>query len=255
MKSSSKMVYRTHIMRRSFTLIELLVVIAIIAILAAMLLPALNSARMKAYGANCAGNLKQQGSATAMYVDSNNGYFPVCNEPGNNYGFAYWRWQLSPYLGMNLEDHRLNNTKANAQIELAKGAFACPAFRPDYPAELAKKPMFGGGYGWNGYVNDGTTPVGMGYVAVYAHSSKVTKPGDTICSGDASNTCADSAQVTRYAFLYWPQYVSTIGLGTRHSDKMQCNMADGHVAALNEIELKTPAASGSSRYYYYKSNK
>ena len=64
--------------RRSFTLIELLVVIAIIAILAAMLLPALQQARAKALSSTCQGNCKQIATAFQMYADDHDSKWPYC---------------------------------------------------------------------------------------------------------------------------------------------------------------------------------
>ena len=84
--------------KKVFTIIELLVVIAIIAILAAMLLPALNKAREKAKAINCKNGLKQFGLAFRMYMDNNDDHLPATYTPN----YRYWQVYINPYIAPDL---------------------------------------------------------------------------------------------------------------------------------------------------------
>ena len=125
--------------RRGFTLIELLVVIAIIAILASMLLPALQQARGRAHMTSCANNFHTVGKAGLMYSDDNRGFYPMLynadrSSLSSRYALAGGKTgKLTPYLGieqdapvggwyLNNKGVYLNN-KGVYQIS----KFACPA--------------------------------------------------------------------------------------------------------------------------------
>jgi prepilin-type N-terminal cleavage/methylation domain-containing protein len=102
---------------RGFTLIELLVVIAIIAILAAMLLPALAKAKEKAKQTSCISNLKQVAVGLAMYVDDNSGFYPIVSYTDSSGNSIDWPKELTAYLPQ----------KGDSVTSPANQVFVCPS--------------------------------------------------------------------------------------------------------------------------------
>ena len=123
--------------KKGFTLIELLVVIAIIAILAAILFPVFAQVREKARQTSCLSNLKNLGTAIALYTDDHHETFPMGRMPGDasqgayTYPRCYWSANLFPYV----KDWKM---------------FYCPSYWNSYNKDASDNDQFlnalGGGY-------------------------------------------------------------------------------------------------------------
>ena len=113
--------------RNGFTLIELLVVIAIIAILAALLLPALAAAKQKAYATQCLNNAKQIGLATFLYVGDNDDRYPYgvdMNSIQQGFTATAWTILLLPYLGVGPSFITVNGVSEDTAGSVV---YICPA--------------------------------------------------------------------------------------------------------------------------------
>jgi prepilin-type N-terminal cleavage/methylation domain-containing protein/prepilin-type processing-associated H-X9-DG protein len=179
-----------------FTLIELLVVIAIIAILAAMLLPALSRAKQAAYLTACKSNLRQQGIGLAMYVNDF-GVYPPCESAA-----GLWMQSLTSYV----RDKWPANNWVNGQYtgSPGKSVFACPGY--DQVQGIYLSPPYGlvGAFAYNGGSGGvliggiGGTPITVGEAPLLsgglggnttngpARESTIISPSQLIAIGDSA---------------------------------------------------------------------
>ncbi|MBO5689979.1 MAG: prepilin-type N-terminal cleavage/methylation domain-containing protein [Lentisphaeria bacterium] len=245
-------------MKKVFTLIELLVVIAIIAILAAMLLPALNKARMTAQKASCQGNVKSAGNAFLMYASDNDDF--MCGNSRLPYGEGCsWKIAVGPYMGLNLPTPTYPLTNESRNMIATFKPFQCPVWRPELnpvvstrlTMQINNRVLWGGyGYATLNTPSDNHTSATGYHTGAWIKITQVFKPSETFVIGDSTDN------LTEQYYAAWIYGHVASAAPTRHENTFNVAWIDGHVSNLTTLEFKQGKPTDNSeargqKYYVY----